>query len=81
MLKALSRLDTASKYIGRIRGYAEWMEGGEEMRREGEWDVQRRGDGTGQLLKEEDWAEAGFHFGDAWKRQYGRRRSSAASMG
>lgn len=76
MMKALSRLDTARKYIGKLEVTAKWSVRGEEFCRQREWDL------AGpcfyseeQALEEETWAALGFHFGEAWVNKYASGRS------
>ncbi|PIB00190.1 hypothetical protein CB0940_02907 [Cercospora beticola] len=73
MMKALSKLDTASKYIGRIQVDASWQVQGEDFQLQREWNLDEKSkltNGEGEELRESDWAALGFHFGDAWLQKY-----------
>ncbi|KAF2216631.1 hypothetical protein CERZMDRAFT_93922 [Cercospora zeae-maydis SCOH1-5] len=72
MMKALSKLDTASKYIGRIQVDASWQVQGEDFQLQREWDLNEVNQEQ-EELKETDWAAVGFLFGEAWLRKYARR--------
>lgn len=78
MMKALSKLDTAGKWIGIIRVEATWREpeGGEDCRWERQWDLKKKAGEAADPpeFRENDWAWAGLHFGEAWRTRYCPRR-------
>ncbi|KAI5367640.1 hypothetical protein Slin14017_G026760 [Septoria linicola] len=80
MMKALSRLDTASTWLSRIRVDAAWQVRGEDFEWHREWDCAKVEIEVDQdrKLKEDKWAALGIHFGDAWARKYAYRRGSSA---
>ncbi|KAK4505262.1 hypothetical protein PRZ48_003225 [Zasmidium cellare] len=66
MLKALTMLDTAHRYLGRVKVNAVYQEDLKEVTRQASWDVRPADATTSAVFKEEDWARIGFHFGNAW---------------
>lgn len=71
MLKALSMLDTAYQYLGRIRVSSMYTRRDQDVSRQAEWDVRSADAKTPAIFKEDDWARIGFYFGNAWLERQG----------
>ncbi|KAF2165104.1 hypothetical protein M409DRAFT_24490 [Zasmidium cellare ATCC 36951] len=83
MLKALTMLNTAGRYIGRVEVRVIYSHGLRAVHRQAGWDVRPAGADatTPALFKEDDWARIGFFFGDAWLERQRVPRSFQSNVG
>lgn len=73
MVKALTMLETASRYIGKAKVVADWTVRGQDYHRQREWDLQQ----CEAPMREDEWAAMGFYFGAAWVKKYAKSSGSS----